>query len=75
MEVRPSWANDMIVKQRLEPKVVELGRWYYVLFTQFGHLPRVGKWDCVWAGVHGLGTCDQMKSEPEKTCDKRTTGW
>jgi len=62
------------VRRRLEPEVVELGRRYYVLCTRFGRLSRVGKRDCVWAGVHGLGVCGQTKSEPAKTCDKVNDG-
>ena len=62
------------VKQRLEPKVIELGRRYYVLCTRFGHLSRVGKRDCVWARIHSLGVCDQTKSEPAKTCDEVNDG-
>ena len=45
-----------------------------MLFIRFGCLSRVGKRDCMWAGVHGLGVCDQTKSEPVKTCDKVNDG-
>ena len=74
LEAHSSWANDTIVRRRLELEVVEVGRRYYVLFIRFGRLSRVGKRDCVWAGIHDLGVCNQTKNEPAKTCDKVNDG-